>query len=186
MAETTASSRHQKHLRETAADEFKRFLAIFVYLWVVFALLSIHKSIVLSEHHLNFQEHAFAIINSLIFAKVLLFGEDFHLGTRFHDKPLIFPVLHKCLVFTVVLICFYIVESVLAGVWHGRTVANSLPPQGDRSIKNILSVGILCFVMLLPFFGFREIGRVIGRKELWSLILRNRRSDPFLSSVERL
>jgi len=181
MAEVTPPNTHQRHVRERIADEFKRFLAIFVYLWVVFALLSIHKSIVLSEHHINFPEHVFAIINSLIFAKVLLLGEDFHLGTRFHDKRLIYSILHKCLIFTIVLICFHIVESILVGVWHGSTVANSLPPRGDRSIKSIVSVGILCFVILVPFFTFREIGRVIGRKELWSLILRNRRNDPTLS-----
>jgi hypothetical protein len=186
MTEVTAPNTHERHLPERAADEFKRFLSIFLYLWVVFALLSIHKSIVLSEHHLNLPEHAFAIINSLVFAKVLLFGEDFHLGTRFHDKPLIYPILHKCLIFTIVLICFDIVESILVGGWHGSTVANSLPPRGDRSLKSILSVGILCFVILVPFFSFREIGRVIGRRELWSLILRNRRNDPMLSSLERL
>lgn len=186
MAEETAPNTGQRHLRERAADEFKRFLAIFLYLWAVFALLSIHKSIVLSEHHLNFPEHSFAVINALVFAKVLLFGEDCHLGTRFHDKPLIYPIIHKCMAFTAVLICFYIVESVLVGIWHGETFANSLPPSGYRSIRNIVSVGALGFVMLLPFFTFREIGRVIGRKELWFLILRQRRHDPTLSQLEQL
>jgi len=27
------------------------------------------------------------------------------------------------------------------------------------------------FVALIPFFAFREIGRVIGKSELWSLLL---------------
>jgi hypothetical protein len=186
MAEVTDPNTHERHLRVRVSDEFKRFLAIFVYLWVVFALLSIHKNIVLSEHHLNFPEHAFAIIYSLVFAKVLLFGEDLHLGTWLHDKPLIYPILHKCLIFTIVLICFHVVESIVVGVWHGRTGANSLPTRGERSIKSILSVGIVCFVMFVPFFSFREIGRVIGRKRLWSLILRNRSNDPMSSSLERM
>jgi hypothetical protein len=68
------------------------------------------------------------VINAFIFAKVLLIGESLHLGTRFSDKPLIYPVLHKCFVFTVVLLCFHIVESVLVGVWHGRMVVDSFPP----------------------------------------------------------
>jgi hypothetical protein len=42
------------------------------YPWVVFEVLSVHKGIVLSEYHLNYPEHAFSIVNSLVFGKVLL------------------------------------------------------------------------------------------------------------------
>ena len=72
MTEPTTPSRHQRHPRETATDEFSRLVIIVGYLWVVFELLSVHKSIVLSEYHLNYPEHAFAIVNSLVFAKVVL------------------------------------------------------------------------------------------------------------------
>src|ERR1700758_2778938 len=150
----------QRQLKERAVDEFKRFLVIFLYLWVVFGLLSIHKSLVLAQHRLDYPEHAFAIINAFIFAKVLLIGEQFRLGTRFRNKPLIYPILHKCFIFTVVLICFHIAESVLEGVWHGNTIADSFPPMFGGVVKGVLSVGVICFVVLLPFFGFRELGRV--------------------------
>src|ERR1700757_2790670 len=102
----------QRQLRERVADEFKRFVVIFLYLWVVFGLLSIHKSLVLSQHRLDTEEHTFAIINAFVFAKVLLIGEQLHLGTRFGDRPLIYPIFYKCFIFTVVLITFHIVESV--------------------------------------------------------------------------
>ena len=72
MTEPTTPRRHQRHPRETATDEFSRLVIIVGYLWVIFELLSVHKSIVLSEYHLNYPEHAFAIVNFLVFAKVLL------------------------------------------------------------------------------------------------------------------
>jgi hypothetical protein len=72
MTEPTKPSGHQRHLREKAVDELSRLVILFGYLWVVFELLSVHKSIALSEFHLDYPEHAFAIINSLVFAKVLL------------------------------------------------------------------------------------------------------------------
>jgi hypothetical protein len=180
MAEKSLPIPQQRHLRERAYDEFKRFIVIFLYLWVVFGLLSIHKSLVLSQRHLDYPEHAFAIINAFIFAKVLLIGEHFHLGTRFNHKPLIYPILHKCFLFTVVLICFHIAESVLVGLWHGNTLTDSLPPIVGSGLKGILSVGVMCFVVLLPFFAFREIGRVVGRMELSALIFTRKGSDPRL------
>jgi hypothetical protein len=72
MTELNTPSGHRRHLREKAVDEFSRLVILFGYLWVVFELLSVHKSVVLSEYHLDYPEHAFAIINSLVFAKVLL------------------------------------------------------------------------------------------------------------------
>jgi hypothetical protein len=77
MTEPTTPSGHQRHLREKAVDEFSKSVILFGYLWVVFELLSVHKSIVLSEYHLDYLEHAFAIINSLVFAKVLLYETSF-------------------------------------------------------------------------------------------------------------
>jgi hypothetical protein len=126
MAEQSISIPRQRHLKERASDEFKRFLVIFLYLWVVFGLLSIHKSFVLSQRHLDYGEHAFAFINAFVFAKVLLVAEEFNLGTRFRDKPLIYPVLHKCFLFTVVLIGCHVVEVAFVGLWHGHVLANSL------------------------------------------------------------
>src|ERR1700741_2165388 len=87
---------HQLNLKQKASEELKRFLVIFLYLWVVFGLLSLHKSLILSQHHLDYEEHTFAIINPFVFAKVLLTAEYFHLGTRFSRSPLIYPILHKC------------------------------------------------------------------------------------------
>jgi hypothetical protein len=72
MTEPTTPNGLHRRLREKAVDEFTRLVIIFGYLWVLFEFLSVHKSIVLSEYHLNYPEHAFAIVNSLVFGKVLL------------------------------------------------------------------------------------------------------------------
>ena len=158
-----------RNLKERAFEEFKRLVAIFLYLWVVFGLLSIHTSLVLSQQHLDYEEHAFAIINAFVFAKVLLVGEELHLGRRFQNRPLIYPVLYKCLVFSVVLIFFHVIESVGVGIWHGNTLAASIPPMLGWNPKGLLAVGFICFVLLIPFFGFREMARVLGRTEMRNL-----------------
>jgi len=168
-------------LKERAVGEFKRLLVIFLYLWLVFGLLSIHKSLVLSQHHLDTEEHAFAIINAFVFAKVLLVGEHFNLGTRFNQKPLIYPILYKCFVFSVVLIGFHVIESVGVGLWHGHTIVESVPPFLGWNPRGLLAVSVMCFVLLLPFFGFREIVRVIGRAKMRSLLFQSRKHDPALT-----
>jgi hypothetical protein len=60
---------------------------------------------------------------------------------------------------------------VVVGVIRGRTVAQSFPTIAGGSLQGILSVGAIVFIALIPFLAFREIGRVIGKNELWSLLL---------------
>lgn len=168
----------RQRLKERASHEFRRFLVIFLYLWVVFGLLSLHKNLVMLQSHLDYQEHTFAIINAFVFAKVLLVGEQLRFGTRFNDRPLIYPILYKCFVFTLVLATFHVVESIVVGVWRGNSVVNSLPPMLGWNPKGMLAVGLMSFILLLPFFGFREIARVIGHREIRSLLFEQRDTAP--------
>lgn len=181
MATETPVISPKRPLKERAFDEFKRLVVIFLYLWVVFGLLSIHKSLVLSQYSLDGEEQTFAFINAFVFAKVLLVGEHFDLGSRFGQKPLLYPILYKSFVFTVLLMSFHIVESLVVGVWHGHTLAESFPPMLGWSPKGLLVMSGFSFVLLLPFFGFREIARVIGRREMRALLLEPRDHDPRLT-----
>jgi hypothetical protein len=171
MAEQATLSEHARNLREKAFFEFKRFVAVFLYLWVVFALLSIHETIIRAQHHLDYRAHTFAVINAFIFAKVLLVGDYLRLGNRFKHKPLIYPVLYKCFVFSSLLTGFHIVERTFAGVVGGKTFSESFSQIGGRTLIGIVLISTLAFVMLIPFFAFRELGRMIGEEELRALFL---------------
>jgi len=166
----------QRNLKERAKDEIRNFTLMFVYLWVVFGVLAVHESIVLSQHQINYRFHGLAIVNALVFAKVLLVAEDLHLGRRFNDKPLVYSILFKSVLFGVTLICFRIVEHVLIGMWDGRTIAQSISEVGANKLAGIISLGIISTVALVPFFILREISRVIGSDKFWALFFQHRNS----------
>jgi len=170
-AEKGSSNPHKSTLKERAAHQLREFLVMFVYLWALFALLVINQSVVLAREAQDYQALGFSILNALILAKVLLIGEDLQLGNRFRDKALIYSILYKCFMFTLFIIGFHILERVIIGVWSGRTIAQSFPTIGGGSVTGILALGATLFVALIPFFAFREISRVIGRGQLWSLLL---------------
>jgi len=170
-AEKGSPNRNKPTLKEKAVDQLREFVVMFIYLWLFFALFAIHRSVILAEGHYNYQAQGFAFVNALILAKVMLIGEDLHLGSRFRDKPLVYSILYKSLIFAVFFICFHIFEEVVVGVFRGKNIAQSLPTIGGGSLQGIVSVGAIVFVSLIPFFAFREISRVIGRGALWSLLL---------------
>jgi hypothetical protein len=160
----------QRNLLGKIINELKKFLGMAVYLWVMFGLMALHASVVLAERHISYKFYGFAIVNSLILAKVMLIAEDLHLGETFKERPLVYPILYKAILFAIVFICFDVAEEVLLGLIRGKTVAQSIPDVGGGSPSGVFFVAIILSVGLIPFFAFREIGRVIGKHELRSLI----------------
>jgi hypothetical protein len=159
------------HVVERSLDEGKQLIWIFIYFWVLFGLFSVFRSLVLNERNLIYHQ-GFAIINAFLLAKVVLTAEFFQVAENLRHKPLVYPIVFKSAVFCVILICFYIVEETLVGMWHGKTVAESFPEIGGGSWKGILVVGSILFVGLIPFFAYRELARVLGKDELYSLIFK--------------
>ncbi len=164
----------RSNLKERTKDQIKNFALMFLYLWIVFGLLALHESIILSQHKINYQSHGFAIINALVFAKVMLVAEDLRMGNRLNDKPLIYSILLKSLMFGVALICFHVVEHVFIGAWHGKTMAETISEIGIDRLGAMVSVTVIATVALIPFFILSEISRVIGGDSFWSLIFRGR------------
>jgi hypothetical protein len=166
----------KQNFKEKAKDQIKNFALMFLYLWVVFGMLAIHESIILSQHRIGYVSHGLAVVNALVFAKVMLVAEDLHLGHRLDDKPLIYSILFKSLLFGVTLICFHILEHLLIGMWHGEPMAESIAQIGVNQLGGAVSLGIVATVALVPFFILREISRVIGAENFWALFFRPRRS----------
>jgi hypothetical protein len=149
-------------------EEGKRLFWIFLYLWVLLGLFSIHKSLVLNEPNL-FWHQGFAIINAWLLAKVMVTAEIFHVADNLKHRPLIYPIMFKSAVFAVLLVSFYLLEEILVGLWHGKTIAESIQTVGGGTFKGILVVGFIMFIVLMPFFAQREFGRVVGENELYEL-----------------
>ena len=165
------SAKEKPALKARAIAELKKFVIITLYLWVLFALFSLHRTLILESEHLNYEEQGFAIVNALVFAKVMLIAEDLKLGERFKDEPLIHSVLWRAALFAVVLVCFHIAEHALSAWLHGKPLGDSLAAFGAGGISAIFAVGAIIFVMLIPFFMFTELGRVLGADKLWRLLL---------------
>jgi hypothetical protein len=72
---------------------------------------------------------------------------------------------------------FDIVEEVVVGLFKGKSIAESFPDIGGGSARGIFFMVIIISILLIPFFAFREIGQVIGSRELHSLIFTRRRSQ---------
>ena len=163
-----------RSLKQKAIEQMKEFLLIALYLWFVFSLLIVYRSVILAEYHIPVAYHGFAIINALALGKVMLVAKDLHLGERFDDAPLIYPTLLKTALFTVVLACFKILEEAAVGLYHGKSFGESIADLGGGTLQGILILTLLLFVVLIPFVGFGELKRVLGEGKLKQLFFQPR------------
>ncbi|HZJ11074.1 MAG TPA: DUF4339 domain-containing protein [Methyloceanibacter sp.] len=161
----------KKSLRARAYEELRKFLIIFSYLWLVFFVFLVHEWVVLASNNIGFRFYGLALVNALVLSKIMLIAEAFKFAERLDDKPLVYPIAFKSISFSVLLMVSYIVEEIVVGLFHGKSVAESFPHVGNGGLVGVVTVGAILCIALVPFFGFREIARVIGKAEFRSLML---------------
>ena len=170
----------RQHLKQKVVHETREYLIIALYLFVVFALLIIHKSMILGEHHIDYTLHGLALINALVLAKFILVAQDLGFGDWFGDAPLIYPTFLKSFMFAVVLACFKIVEDFLVGKLHGKSFQESIADFGGGTWKGVVTLSALGCVMLVPFFGYTELRRIFGSDRLFGIFFRPRHLNNLL------
>ncbi len=156
----------RRTLKQRVFHGMGEYLIISLYLFVVFSLFAAYKAVILAQHQIEIVPQGLALINALALGKVILIGQELRLADQFRDAPLIYPTLLKSFVYTLLLACFKIVEEAAVGVYHGEPFGESIAVFAGGSWKGVLSLTVLLFVVLIPFFGFTELRRVLGEDRL--------------------
>ncbi len=147
-----------------------------LYLWLIFGLFALYRSVILAEVHVEGAAKGFALINALVLAKVMVVAKELRLGESDYDAPLIYPTLVKSALFSVLLAAFKILEEAAVGLYHGQSFQQSIAALGGGTLQGILCLTALLFVMLIPFFGITELQRVLGEGKLAQLFFRPRQA----------
>ena len=153
--------------------ELKSFIGIFVYLWVIFGILILHEHAVLSRHGIVYRFYGLAFLNAWILTKIMLIAEHFDTRTAVRSGPLLYPILTRSGLFALLMVCFYALEDMAIGLWRGKTLVDSVPMIGGGGVLGWASVVLIMTVALIPYFTFRELGRVLGPGRLQALLFRD-------------
>jgi hypothetical protein len=153
-------------LKQKAYQGLKEYLAISCYLWLVFGLFVLYKSVLQAGQHDSFVAHGVALFNALALGKVMLVAQELNFADQFKSKPLIYPTLFKSAAFAVVLGCFKIIEEAGIGWYHGKTFSQSIVETGGGTLDGILILTGILGVLLIPFFAFTELRQIFGEDKL--------------------
>jgi hypothetical protein len=170
------SSAEQKkgNLKNKVIHELVEYWINVCYLTLVFAAFTIYRRFILAAHDITYTNYGFAVIEALILAKVIMIGDVVRLGRGLEQKPLIFPTLYKTLVFTLFVAIFTIAENVIVGFWKGEGLPVSFVDFFGKGHYEVLANSIIVFVSFFPFFGVKELGRVLGQDKIQALFFKKR------------
>jgi hypothetical protein len=169
-------------LKEKIYHEMVEYWLNVCYLTLVFAAFTQYRRFLLAAHGITYTNYWVALIEALILAKVIMIGAVLRLGRGLEQKPLIYPTLYKTAIFTLFVGIFTVLENVIEGLWKGTGFTGDLVELLGKGPKEFLANSLVVFVAFIPFFGVKELGRVLGQDRIWALFFRRR--DPDSANAE--
>ncbi len=163
-------------LVERARHEFISYLAVSAYLLIWFVALLFYKSTILRSVGVEFAPFGVAVVKALILGKFIVVLEAVKLGEREGSEAiLIVQIVTRALIFTVALVIISILEEVVVGHFHGRSLSQSLSEIGGGSLLQLLANALLMFLVLVPYLAFRKLALQFG--ELPEFLFTRRRLE---------
>ena len=174
VAETVAKATMQQR----AMHEIKEFLVLALYLYITLGAVILMKTAVLHTEGIEVAHWGIAIVKALVLAKFMLLGFAMKFGEG-DDKatgPLIWPTLRMALAFLVLLIFLTVIEEVVVGLIHSRSIAGSFNELFGHRLEETLAGYLIMLLVLIPFFAFRVLSAALGEGRLERMFFVERES----------
>jgi len=159
-------STHLSTISTKLRHELTRYAIVSAYLYVCFGALILYKAAILRAHDIDFPILGLAIAKALILGKFILMGETFRVGERHRDKPLIYGIAYKVVMFAALLFALSVIEEIIVAKIHGRSIEDALARVAGATWLEILASCLLLCLILVPYFGLSAIDGALGEGRL--------------------
>ena len=161
-----AEHSEKKSMKQKAAHEVKEITIVFLYLAFFFCALATYSMLLLERYEISYFNYGAALLNAFVITKVILIGEAAHVGKKMESKRLIYSCVYKAFLYGLLVFAFHIVEEMVKQLIHHKDIAGAFH---EIRLDDLLARSIVIFCTFIPFFAFRELGRLIGPDKLRAL-----------------
>jgi len=162
------------NLKKRIFHEMAEYWINVAYLSLVFAAFTQYRRLVLAAHDITYTNYWVAVIEALILAKVVMIGDALRLGRNLDQRPLIYSTLFRTVAFTLFVGVFTLIEHVIKGLWMGKGLTGGLVDFLGEGSHELLAGCLVVFVAFVPFFAFKELGRVLGESKIRTLFFQRK------------
>jgi len=167
-----SASPREASLKTRLAQEARKAVLIAFYLWAVLASFRLYGAAVRDGNWWSYWSQGFAIINALILAKVILIGDLLRIGRGARGLRRIWFILTQAVSFGVLIVLFHVAEDVGRAAFEGEGfIAPTVKALSGPHLSANIALVIILFLMLIPFFAFRELIRALGADTVVAMLL---------------
>jgi hypothetical protein len=157
-------------LSQKVKHELRELIPVTLYFFVTFQLLALTDELVLKQYGIRVSVFVAAMIGALIAAKVIVITDHLALLNRFPNKPPVYKIVWKTLVYFA---AWLLVRYSEHFIHFWRATGN--PAEANSRIfteivwPHFWAVQLWMFILLLVFCTARELVRALGRERITAL-----------------
>ncbi|CAG1022366.1 hypothetical protein DOJK_01632 [Patescibacteria group bacterium] len=157
--------------------EFFEMLPPTIFFFIAFSLLVATQKLILHEYDIPFHGISMAIIGALLVGKVVLITDHFSFVNKFPDKPLLYNVVWKTIIYFIAALIVRYLEHILP-LWkkyEDFVVANQI--LRDETVwAHFWLIMMWISVLFFIYCAMRELVRVIGKEQVKQMFLGSKQS----------
>ena len=157
-----------------AKHELWEYTLLSAYLYICFGSLILYKMAILNGEGVSYLPFGLVAIKALVLGKFILLGQAIRLGDRHETHRIVHLIARKALLYLVLLIVLSVIEEVVVGIVHGRTIATSLAELGDGKLPQILANSLIMLLILIPYLASKELDVALGEGRAWEMLFEHR------------
>jgi hypothetical protein len=163
-------------LKKKIFSEFKTYWVNVLYIALFFTIFTSYKRLILAHYQIVYGEYGISLIKALVLAKIILVAEHLHLGRGLENRPLVYPTLYKSFLFTVCVAIVNIIEFMIRGFLKAKELSGATDMFMEHFSYEWVAWMLATFIVFIPFFAIRELGRVLGRGKISELFFNKKTS----------
>lgn len=168
------------------AREAREMTPAVIFFFVGFNLILFTKRLILETYLFTVADFMLATVSALIVGKVVLLGQAIHLMRRYENSPLIYSILFKTALYTLLVFIARLIEAGVPYLTHGLGFQAFIQHLLDTfSWYRFVAIQLWIFVLFLVYVTGAELGRLFGDGELYKIFFKRRSSELALTRRQR-
>jgi len=147
--------------------EVREVLPPTIFFFIAFHILALFRALMLRQHGIEMSSMAGATVAALLVAKVVLLADMLPFVNRFPEKPLIYNVAWKTLIYMLAALIVHYLEHLLPLWWRARDLSKANQQLLEEIVwPHFWAIQLWLVVLLFIYCAARELVRAIGANEV--------------------